>query len=333
MARSHLRSLAAALSLSGMVALTGCAIDVDLSSSPPAVPLGGTVTFDISVTNRTTCPVGGVVALLFPFIPKDLLISQIPDPELRDALSNFLDGFCSGATTELPDGAGGCHLEEGEIICEIDPDFTMARPVAAAAVSANAGGDDVTCSSDGDKITCRFPRRIVELAMSQQEASESLGALQCVTADNIAACAAVLLDPSETKSSQVQLEANRAGALRNWIISFATVRGGVCKQGLLRRRPCDSDTPCNVGACGTGICQNGTRDGFGCDDSSECGGGTCVECAIPDSDNQILSGLACTATASEVNAAPAASDLGLVAIVVALMTVGGIALRNLRPSA
>jgi hypothetical protein len=321
--------------LAALLALGGCAIDVDLTSTPSAVPLGGTVTFDIAVTNRATCPVGGVVAILFPFIPRDLLIDHIQDEQLREHLSAFVDAFCTSTDTELPDGVGGCRLEDGELFCELEPSLTLPGPVAQSAVASTASGDQVTCGTDGQKITCRFPRRIVEMAMAQQVSDESIGGLQCTTLDGIAACAALLLDPDETKSDQVQLATTRPGILRNWIIAFPTVQGGVCTGGILRRRPCDEDSDCPGGTnlCGSGICDGGDDKGFGCNDSSDCdGGGTCVDCDIPDDDEQVLSGVACTTTASQVEAAPTASGLGLLAMVISLCTVGAVALRNLRRS-
>jgi hypothetical protein len=328
------RTACANLTLVALLAVGGCAIDVDLTSTPSAVPLGGTVTFDIAVTNRSTCPVGGVVAILFPFIPRDLLIDRIEDDELREQLSAFVDAFCTGADVELPDGAGGCRLEDGELFCEIDPTLTLPGAAAQTAVASTASGDEVTCGTDGQKITCRFPRRIVDMAMAQQVSDESFGDLQCATLDGIAACGALLLDPNETKSNQVQLETTRVGVLRNWIIAFPTVQGGVCTGGLLPRRPCEDDVddcPGALSVCGSGICEGGTEEGFGCNSDADCDGdGECIDCDIPDEDEQVLSGVACTTTASQVEAAPTASGLGLLAMVVSLFTIGRIALRNLR---
>src|SRR5512135_2495971 len=180
--------------------LGGCAIDVDLSSSPSAVKVGQPVTFDVAVRNRTTCPVGGVVALLVPFIPKDFFINQIPDPDLRAALSAFADAFCSGADVQPPGGTGGCRIENGELICDVVPAMTLPGPLPDTAFAATEAGDAVVCSSDGVKITCRFPHALVEQAMAQAANSEtSLGGLQCVAGNAFAICAAALLDPDETK--------------------------------------------------------------------------------------------------------------------------------------
>ncbi len=323
--------LRATLVAGALTCLAGCAIDVDLTSSPPTASVGDPVTFDISVTNRTTCPVGGVVALLVPFVPKDLFISQIQDEEVREALSTFVDAFCSGADVQPPDGSGNCRIEDGDLICDLIPPTSLSAGLPQTAVAMTDDGERITCGSDGAKFTCRVPRLLVEQAMAQQATSEaSLGALQCATNGDFATCGALLLDPAETKSAQVELNVPRAGTLRNWVVSFATVRGGVCTGGLLKRRPCEDNAGCSptAGTCGSGICVGGTRAGFGCDMTSQCtGGGTCTDCELPD-DGQLLSGVACTTTAAPVSKAPAASAWGLAAVIAALALAGTTMLRR-----
>lgn len=315
----------------GLFALGGCAIDVDLVSTPSSTMVGTPVDFDISVRNRTTCPVGGVVALLFPFIPKDQFINQIEDEGLRESLSQFVDAFCTGADIEPPDGSGvDCRLVDGEIFCEIDV-AEAPGAVAETAVATTSAGDAVTCSSDGQKITCRFPRAMVDMAQ-QANAAMSPGALQCATGSNIAACAALLLDPNETKSNQVQLIADRPGILRNWIISFATVNEGVCIAGAVRRRPCEEDSDCTGlgNSCGTGICVGGSDEGFGCDSGADCDSGTCDPCEVAN-DGQVLSGVACTTTIATTTApAPLVSAWGLLAVVACLLGLGAVTMRRLR---
>lgn len=310
-------------------ALAGCAIDVDLASSPPVAQVGDPVTFDVSVRNRATCPVGGVVAVLVPFIPRNFFINQIPDPDLRAALSAFVDAFCSGEDVDPPDGAGGCRIENGDLICDMIPAISL-PPLPATAV-ADSGGVPITCESDGSKVTCRFPRAIIEQAQ-QASSQASPGVLQCVAGDAAAVCGALLLDPGETKSAQVVLDVPRGGPLRNWVVAFPTVQGGVCDGGLLANRPCDDDDDC-VGPtndCQPSICDGGDRDGFGCASDGDCtGGGDCVECDIPD-DGQLLSGVACTDTAATATAAPAASPWGLAFAVVLLGAIGLATLRRRR---
>lgn len=314
------RALAAALA---MLAIAGCAIDVDLASSPDAVDVGQPVTFDVSVRNRATCPVGGVVAVLVPFIPRDFFISQIADPELRAALSAFVDAFCSGMDVEPPDGAGDCRIENGELICDIIPAMSLPGPLPEAAVATTDGGEPVTCGSDGTRITCRFPSAV--LAQAQQASAEaSPGMLQCQAGAAIAACGALLLDPNETKSAQVALDVPRAGVLRNWVVAFATVRGGVCTGGALARRPCDDDGDCTgmTNLCADGMCSGGDRDGYGCEMDSDCPDCSCVECTVPD-DGQLLTGVACTTTASALTGAPAMSPYALLLLAATLGLIGG----------
>jgi hypothetical protein len=308
--------------------LSGCAIDVDLSSAPPSADVGDPVTFDISVRNRATCPVGGVIAVLVPFVPRNFFIDQISDPEVRAALSAFVDAFCSGQDVEPPDGAGGCRIENGDLICDIIPAMSL-PPLPETAVANTAGNQPITCSSDGTKVTCRFPRAIVEQAQ-QASSQASPGTLQCASGDAVAVCGALLLDPGETKSAQVVIDAPYGGQLRNWVVSFPTVQGGVCDGGLLRNRPCSDDDDCPTSDCAPGVCDGGTRDGFGCDIDDDCtGGGSCTECEVPD-DGQLLSGVACTNTAVAINGVPAASNWGLVGVVAALVGVGMLAVRRMR---
>lgn len=314
--------------------LGGCAIDVDLSSAPKSAHVGQTVTFDVAVRNRSSCPVGGVVALLVPFIPKDYFINQIQDPQIRQQLSALVDAFCSGREVTIPDGGGTCRIENGELICEIVPAMTLPGRLPETAFAVTGSGDSVACRSDGVRISCRFPPALLAQAQTMAATATSqpsLGALQCASGPTFAVCAAALLDPNETKTAQVQLAVPRPGVLRNWIVSAPTVAGGVCTGGVLARRPCgdDSDCPGMGNTCGAGICGGGTRDGFGCNVDSDCGGGSCAACAIPD-DNQVLAGVACTTTASSATAAPALSPEALLAVVAVLGALGLAAIGRLR---
>ena len=317
----------------GVLALTmlaGCAIDVDLASSPPTAEVGDPITFDVSVRNRATCPVGGVVAVLVPFIPRNFFINQIADPEVRDALSALVDAFCSGEDVEPPDGTGGCRLENGDLICDLDPAVSL-PPLPAMAV-ADSGGVPITCESDGSKVTCRFPRAIIEQAQQASSEAASPGMLQCVSGEAAALCGALLLDPGETKSAQVTLDVPRGGPLRNWVVSFPTVQGGVCDGGLLPNRPCDDDDDCTgpTNDCDPGVCSGGDRAGYGCEVDGDCtGGGTCTECDIPD-DGQVLSGVACTNTAVAVNAVPTLSPWALAGVASLLAGIGYATLRRRR---
>jgi hypothetical protein len=301
------------------------------------VKQGDPVDFDISVRNRTTCPVGGVVAVMVPFVPKDLLIDQIDDPQLRRELSQLVDAFCTGADVTPPDGAGNCRLEDGELICELGPGSTLAGQSTYSAVLATSGGGDVTCGSDGEKLTCRFPSHVVQTAMGQQTTGDlSLGALQCTTAGDVVACGALLLDPNETKSDDISLPARGFGVVRNWVVSFATVRGGVCSAGILPRIPCDepgstdSDCPAINKACGSGICVGGSNAGFGCNSNGDCDSDMCDPCELA-GDGQLLSGVACsTNQVTPIQVAPAVSPGTLLVMVASLiaLALGGLRLRR-----
>jgi len=233
----------AALVAGAFTGLAGCAIDVELTSSPPTANVGDPVTFDISVTNRTTCPVGGVVALLVPFVPKDLFISQIQDAEVREALSTFVDAFCSGMDVQPPGGAGNCRIEVGDLICDLIPPMSLSAGLPQTAVAMTDDGERITCGSDGAKFTCRVPRLLVEQAMAQQATSEtSLGGLQCATNGDFATCGALLLDPAEPRARRSNSTSRAAvrcatGSSHSPPCAAASAPAACCAAGRARTTP------------------------------------------------------------------------------------------------
>src|SRR5207244_12725277 len=141
-----------------------------------------------------------VFAVLVPFVPRNFLIDEISDPQLRQQLSACLDAFCSGRDVTPPGGTGSCRIENGELICDLVPAMSLSGPLPDTAIAVNDSGE-VRCSSDGSVISCRFPHAM--LAKAQAATSQtSLGSLQCVSDPSFALCATALLDPNETKSAQ-----------------------------------------------------------------------------------------------------------------------------------
>ena len=313
----------------------GCSnIDVDLSSSPSAVGIGQPVTFNVAVMNRSTCPVGNVTALLVPFVPRNLLIDRIPDPQVRKTLSDAVDAFCGGGTFDIP-GSGGCQIANGELTCTGDDtsgNTTSGAQVTATMLSTDTNGD-ITCETDGVHVTCHIPLSMV--AMGEQigadSTANSLGPLVCGTGPGgrLGACFTVKLDPSETKSGQLIMTPTNGGLTRNWILAVAAKNHGVCKTGT-KGVPCSSDTDCSgmSNTCGSGMCSGGSNDGFGCDVAGDCTGGSCVACTVPP-DGQILANVACTATnVLRPQLAPTLSPAGMAAAVVLLLGVAYLALRR-----
>ena len=325
----------------------GCRIDVGLNSSPPTVRIGQPVTFDVTLTNRSTCPVGNVTALLFPFIPKDQRISQISDPVERQALSDAVDAFCTGGNYN-PGGMSSCQIVNGELICEAGDttgDTTGTTQSEMTMLSSEEG--DVTCSTDGSQVTCRVPPSIVQMgeqlgASSGGDATAgSLSPVICAAGPNgnLGACFTAKLDVNETKTGQIVIPANESGIVRNWIIAFATKNNGVCKAGAgTKGVPCENSSDCpGAAACGAGLCSGGANDGFGCDTATagtDCpGGGTCNLCTTTPEEGEVLSGLACTTTDVTGQTAPVMSRWGMAAVVVLLLGVGYAAFRRTRTAA
>lgn len=331
--------LATRLAVAVMVAAlcAGCSrIDVDLSSFPSSVRVGDPVTFDVSLMNRSTCPVGGVTALLVPFVPRNLLINQISDPAVRNALSDALDAFCNGGTFDIP-GTGNCQIANGELICMGDNSTgnSTAGPAATATMLSTDTNGNITCETDGSHITCHIPLSMAGLGeqIGADSAGTSLSPLVCGTGPNgrIGACFTLKLDPAETKTGQLIMTPLDGGLTRNFILAFATRNQGVCKTGV-KGVPCSVNADCAgmSNTCSPGMCSGGTNDGRGCDVVGDCPGtGTsCVACAVPD-DGQILSNLACTSTSIvRPEEAPALSRGGIAAVIVLLLGVGCLALRR-----
>ncbi len=315
----------------------GCSrIDVDLSSSPSTVRTGDPVTFDVALMNRSTCPVGNVTALLVPFVPRNLLINQITDPAVRNALSNALDAFCNGGTFDIP-GSGGCQIANGELICmggDTTGNSTGGAPATATMLSTDTDGS-ITCETDGSRITCHIPLSMAGMGeqIGASSVGNSLSPLVCATGPNgrLGACFTLKLDPNETKSGQIIMTPLDGGLTRNFILAFATKNQGVCKTGL-KDVPCSANADCAgmSNTCGSGICSGGTNDGHGCDVAGDCpgAGGSCVACTVPP-DGQVLANLACTSTnVVRPELAPTLSRPGIAAVIVLLLGVGYLALRR-----
>jgi hypothetical protein len=330
----------ASVILTAVIALNGCVIDVDLTSEPKVVAPGEPVRFDLQVTNRATCPVGGVVSLLFPFVPRNYFIDQIANPALRQTLSNAADVFCTSRSYEFPDGDARCRIEEGELICEIDgnkilpPGYYAQAPVA---LSGTWGDNEVTCETTETSVLCRIPESLYADALrtATAESEESLGSLHCVeTSGGIVICVAALLDPAETKSDHISVAPADAGAYRNWVLSFSTVAGGVCSgPGLLRNLPCDAGSPCpGIRTCRPGICAGGANAGYGCTTGGDCPDGSCSQCELPD-EGEVQAGLSCTtAVATLPLGAPAMSWWAMFAGIGLLFGAGGLSLHRARRS-
>lgn len=355
-ASRRIRTITALAILTGAVG--GCSIDTDLMTTPDNVMVGEPVNFKVKATNRLTCPVGVVIGFLVPFVPKDHLIDQIENDELREHLSSVVDAFCSGEDVDIGDGDVICQIVDGDIVCEFDL-ATVPEAEAVAMAAAESGGD-ITCQSSGGRVTCRVPEALVQMGEQAAAATEegTLLPFECEQVDGIVVCGTLALGPGEMKMDEITLTPEQGGVLRNWIFMFATRQGGVCQSGLLPNIPCSIDAQCGGISpnCGSGIC-NGGRNGFGCDSDADCSTsgvcfqnvcitgnvgtqcmtsgdcaatGTCEQCDLPD-DDQVLPGLACTTTVvTDTARAPAMSPWGLAFLFLALSGVAAVTLQRAR---
>jgi hypothetical protein len=316
------------------VACTGCVVDVELQSTPRVVNIGAPVEHEVTVTNRSVCPVGGVTSLLFPLVPRNILIDQIQDPDLREFLSQLVDAFCSGQLVEPPDGvSGNCELVDGDLMCTFNRDSqggAPGTPQESVALFTTESGEEVTCGNAGSTITCRIPKAIMQMGDTALASTPQSSTLPCLGIDGVVVCFTLTLDPSESKTGTAKVVAEKAGVYRNWAVTMAERKEGVCTGGIFKGVPCNDDGDCFGlnNDCGSGICVGGTRDGFGCNVIGDCPSGTeCRQCGLVD--DQFVPGIACTTTVVGAEV-PTMSTWPLAALALALTGAAGIQLRRMR---
>ncbi len=327
-----LSKLALGLALAALCA--GCGIDVDLTSTPATVHVGEPVTFDIAMTNRSSCPVGNVTAILVPFVPKDFLISRISDPNQQAQASAAADAFCTGGDYTVPGGMAECQIIDGEIICMVGGD-TSGSTSAASAVMTTVGGDEIHCDTNASGVTCHIPPSIAGMGehmaadSSSETTANSLSPVVCGIGPNghAGACFTLKLDAGETKTGQLVFTPIYGGTLHNWTVAFSTKNNGVCKTA--KNVPCEDINDCpGQTDCLPGICVGGDLDGYGCNSNGDCEtGGVCSPCTTPE-DGQVLSGLACTTTDAIGYRAPAMSPWALAFAALVLLAMGYLGFRQ-----
>lgn len=321
--RSSLRQWGLAVLVCALA--SGCTLDVDIFADATA-NLGDPVNFKVKVTNRSNCPVSLVTAVIIPFVPKDLLISQIDNEELRDHLSDAVDEFCSGGEIEAaPNGVSGeCVVDGGDLVCTVDLGEGVEVDVGTGEtlVGLPAESAGVACSVVGGTITCRIAQALMQNAAETVEGQEQ-APLNCAPVGPLVVCSALKLDPQEMEMDEFQLTAEATGIFRHFAVAFPQRAGGVCRTGVLAGEACEEDSQTHCPTLGTpdcapGICSGGANDGNGCDPAvvAHCTGGTCTACGIPDN-GPILTGIACDTTAVG-NVAPAMSHWAYAATAVLL---------------
>ena len=324
-----LRSLVACSLLT--LGISGCELDVDLTATEQ-VQLGGTIDLKLKVTNESNCPVGLVTAIVIPNIPRNILIDQIPDAELREHVSDAFDEFCSSGDVDVPDGAEAfCQREGSDVVCTIDLGDGVDIPIGAQeslVVGEPSDNTEIVCTSNGDQVTCRIPQGVLEAAAEIGEQGGEQIPLICGSLGPIFICTALALNPGEMQMKEFQVPANFNGVVRHFALAFPEVDNGVCRGGALPGAPCEDDSGCPgfgmfvaPGVCKPGICMNSStnsENNRGCDPAiaADCDSpGTCTTCN--NGSGNLLSGVACDVTAVGA-AAPAMSMWGYVATALAL---------------
>jgi hypothetical protein len=294
--------------------ITGCTVDIDLTTSPDTVPFGGEVTFDVKVTNVSACPVGDISAIILPFVEPNSGTAE--DDSLLDAL-------CSGTLPggDFPSGVE-CSVQGDMVVCgPSGPEDPVEGPEETL-FESGTGANMFRCVRRGDSLTCRLPVAAAEI-LAEQAASP----LSCSAVGPMAFCSANELDVGEMQSDSFVLAANTPGHVRNLAFVIANDDAGVCKTGS-PGVPCSVDADCSGmgNSCGGGICSGssgGAKDGFGCSigNAGDCPGGTCTACGPP-SGGDLSAGIACTETSVGVEApAMSAWMLALTAAALPIATV------------
>jgi hypothetical protein len=320
-----LRSLIAGSLLT--LGISGCELDVDLNATPN-VPLGGEIELEAKVTNLSNCPVGLATLVVIPNIPRNILIDEIPDEDIRRDVSRIFDQFCSTGDFEVPEGASGeCQIDGGDLVCEIDLGDGNEIPDGAEEsliLGVEAANEAISCNSDGDKVTCRIPKPVLDEAAENVDQSGEQVPFICVPFGPIVVCTALILAPGEMQTEDFTVQASIGGVVRHFAIAFPQVAGGVCRGGLAGGAPCDDNADCTLfmvpGTCEPAICSGSTtssENGKGCNPMtpSHCDNGTCSVCNS--GSGNLLSGAACDATAVGA-AAPTMSMWGYVFTALAL---------------
>jgi hypothetical protein len=327
-----------------------------MTSAPESVRRGDPVTFDIKLTNASSCPLRTSVAILEAFIPlREFEFVGLSDPdvppdivEFFEQLRLFFDVLCSGGQPEVPiiTTVTSCQRGDGELICD----------ASGPAPAHQGGGGSMTFATLGERLRCeiddatmRCQLRIPLPQMDTAGGTATLAqSLSCLTAEELglpdeelsAACFVGTfpsiggLGPNEMGTGQITLPARGAGTVRNLVFASDGDEddAGVCKGGDNAGQACSrfESGDCPGSTCGEGICMGGDFPGRGCDVAmqwTDCpNGGTCKACDdVPES---TLLPIDCTTTIIAPEGAPAMSPWGLVALGGVLLATGTLLLRR-----
>ena len=332
-----MRVAAAGMGLLCLVALNGCGLTVDLSSTPNEVNAGGQVDFTIKLTNPSKCPVGSVTAELVPFVPLNETNVIDGDPNLDRQIREALAAVCTGQSFTV-EGIN-CIVQNGQLFCDLDGGGFPLNPsglkTSGKPADASPFGAALACQSDGSRLACKLPS--FESMTSKAPVRGPMPSLSCFELDPVSqeiGCAVDQIATGGSVMANVSLNAPGYGhVFDNFLFAQANQRG-VCKDGSRAGEPCDVDDDCtggSTGSCATGICIDDMTQatGHGCNITGDCPmGQSCVACESP---GITAASLDCTQTVVPFTpAVPAVSMRGLAIAVIALLAVAFAGLR-LRP--
>ncbi len=305
--------------------LSGCGLDVELTSTPETVGIGSEVTHSIKVTNASVCPIDATQLIFYPHLsPEDE--ASIDEGFLGGQVT--LAELCDIEASGLPDGFPPFAVDPGQLAAARERHGSASSPAQSA---ANLAGATLDCAAMVD--------------------SGGLGYFQCAVDP---------LGPGAMATVALQVPADELGTFRNFALAdfFTDSFAEVCDGGERAGQECDASDDCPGGNCDPGICQGGSANGLGCEIDDDCDGGDCVDCETcqvagvctggpdegtacfhpddcADSDTErvfcqcgIPVDCSVTNVVASVDTAPAMSPGGWMATIVALFGIGAFALRR-----
>lgn len=321
------RALWGVAALGMLLGSNGCALRINLTTTPYIAAANAPVQFDLSITNDSACPADEIVAVLVPFIPADELVFE-GDEDIAELLEALFEAVCTGQSFEIGDLS--CRFVGNQIVCELDEASTT--PDSSQGSVATADGPLITCRREGGTITCEAPA--VQDIIDGNPAA--LQTLNCAP-DNVPPfgdvilCSSPLLAPGEAAENDLTLNApGQSGLYRSFLFAIAIERN-VCISGANAGQPCNSSLlDCGgLNLCAPGVCvdNNTGASSNGCNSNANCTmSQTCVNCV--NSLDTILP-FACSQTIVGRHA-PATSYSGMAAAATALLAMGWFGLARLR---
>jgi hypothetical protein len=228
------------------VLLSGCALDIQFTSSPDTVMVGQQVTYDIKVTNVTACPLGPTSFTVIPLLSSEE--EALIDEELAERIELTVADVCEMRLPEEPPEAVMALAADPHRLETLRAD--LQAQLAAPGRALGGGATSVT-------ITCEPMTR-----------PDGIDFFECSVGP---------LAPGEMATTQIMLTATAAGVFRN--IAFNAVRGArFCDDGANAGMHCVADAECPEAKCLGGRCEGGDNDGYGCAMPDDCPKGECIDC-------------------------------------------------------